>query len=289
MGAKVWIDGGVIDAAAARVPVFDRGFLYGDSVYEVLRTFGGRPCFLDEHLERLAGSAARLQMALPERAAIVRATLDAIGAVGVECYVRIVVTRGSGPIGLDPSLADEPRLVVLAQPLVLPDEALYRDGVALAIVGARRNAPGTLDPQVKSGNYLNSVLAISEARRKGAYEALMCDTVGRLAEGSSSNLFAVRAGRLATPPLSVGLLEGITRRHVMAAARRIGVSADEVQLWPLDLVHADEVFITSSVRGVMPVVRVVLDRPEGETIGDGHPGPITRRVADAYLDAARVG
>jgi branched-chain amino acid aminotransferase len=300
MTGKIWIDGGVVDAAAARVPVFDRGFLYGDSVYEVLRTFGGRPSFLDDHLDRLAGSAARLAMTLPDRALIARATVDAVRACSEpECYVRIMVTRGSGPIGLDPALADAPRLIVLALPLAQPPEELYRDGATLAIVGARRSAPGTLDPRVKSGNYLNSVLAVAEARRKHAYEALMCDPVGRLAEGSSSNLFVVRAGRLQTPPLSVGLLEGITRRHVMAAARRLGIGADEVSLWPIDLATAEEAFITSSVRGVMPIVRVVFaDRgdagaatngAEAEAIGDGRPGPITRRVSEAYLDAARVG
>ena len=289
MPGKVWIEGQIIDAEAARVPVFDRGFLYGDSVYEVTRTFGGRPLALAEHLDRLAGSAARIGMAMPERAEIARATTNTIAATGEpECYVRIVVTRGSGPIGLDPALSDGPRLLVMALPLRLPDEALYRDGIVVALVGARRNAPGTVDPQVKSGNYLNSVLAVDEARKKGAYEALMCDAAGRLAEGSSSNLFVVRAGRLATPPLSVGLLEGITRRHAMAAARRIGIAADEVSLWPIDLLRADEAFITSSVRGVLPVVRVVFERPEGDAIGAGRPGAITKRVSAAYLDEARA-
>jgi branched-chain amino acid aminotransferase len=218
--ARVWIEGAVVPAEAAHVPVFDRGFLYGDSVYEVTRTYGGRPYALDEHLDRLARSAERIEMRLPPRAEIERAVSETVAATGeAECYLRVVVTRGSGPIGLDPALADAPRLVVMALPLKLPDEALYRDGVTVAIVGARRNAPGAIDPQVKSGNYLNSVVGVAEARRHGAYEALMCDGVGRLAEGSSSNLFVVRGRRLATPPLSVGLLEGITRRHVIARAR----------------------------------------------------------------------
>jgi branched-subunit amino acid aminotransferase/4-amino-4-deoxychorismate lyase len=136
---------------------------------------------------------------------------------------------------------------------------------------------------VKSGNYLNSVLALAEARRKGAYEALMCDAVGRIAEGSSSNLFLVRQGRLATPALSVGLLEGITRRHVIALARGLGLAVDELGLWPADLQGADEAFLTSSVRGVMPVVRV-----DGRPIGAGAPGPVTRRIMAAY-DAETAG
>jgi branched-chain amino acid aminotransferase len=283
---KVWIDGAVVDAAAARVTVFDRGFLYGDSVYEVTRTFGGRPFALDEHLDRLARSAERIAMALPPRNEIAAAVDDTVRALGEECYVRVVVTRGSGPIGLDPALADAPRLVVIAMPLALPAAELYRDGVTVALVGARRNAQGAIDPQVKSGNYLSSVVAVAEARRHQAYEALMCDGVGRLAEGSSSNLFLVRHGRLATPPLSVGLLSGITRHHVIARARALGIPVDEVGLWPVDLQRADEAFLTSSVRGVMPIVRLVWPSGESDTIATGRPGPLTQSISAAYLAEA---
>jgi len=284
---KVWIDGHIVDAGEARVPVLDRGFLYGDSVYEVTRSFGGEPFALGEHLDRLAGSAARIGMTLPPRDVVERATREAASAVsaagGGDVYLRIIVTRGCGPIGLDPALADAPRLVVIALPLALPDERLYREGADVAIVGARRNAPGSIDPQVKSGNYLNSVMAIAEARAHGAYEALMCDTVGRIAEGSSSNFFLVRGGRISTPPLSVGLLEGITRRHVIAIARELGIPVDEVNLWPVDVRHSEEAFITSSVRGVMPVRAV-----EGERVGAACPGPITARIAAAYEAHARA-
>jgi len=275
---KVYIEGAIVDADAARVPVFDRGFLYGDSVYEVLRTFGMRPFALAEHLDRLEGSARRLGMTLPDRATIERATVEtARAAAEPDVYLRIVVTRGSGPIGLDPALADAPRLIVIALPLKLPEPEQYERGVEVAFVGARRNAPGSLDPLVKSGNYLNSVLAIAEARRKHAYEAIMCDAVGRIAEGSTSNLFLVRGGRLATPALSVGLLEGITRRHVIGLARGLGLAVDELGLWPVDLHDADEAMITSSVRGILPVVRA-----DGRPIGSGAPGPITRRLMAAY-------
>lgn len=278
MPPRVWIDGAIVDGSEARVGVFDRGFLYGDSVYEVLRTFGMKPFALGEHLDRLEGSARRIGMALPERALIERAVADtARAAAEPDVYLRIIVTRGEGTLGLDPALADAPRLIVIALPLKLPDEALYRDGVEVALVGARRNAPGTLDPMVKSGNYLNSVLALAEARRKHAYEAIMCDTVGRLAEGSTSNLFLVRGGRVATPSLSVGLLEGITRRHVMRIARGLGISVDEIGLWPVDLHAAGEAFLTSSVRGLLPVTRA-----DGLSIADGKPGPITRRIMAAY-------
>ena len=155
--------------------------------------------------------------------------------------------------------------------------------IALSPAGGIGHQPGGVDPLVKSGNYLTSVVGVAEARRRGAYEAIMCDGVGRIAEGTSSNLFVVRGGRVQTPPLAVGILEGITRRHVIAIARGMGLYVDEVQLWPVDLDGADEAFITSSVRGIMPVVRA-----DGRSIGAGHPGPITTRIRALYeAEAAR--
>jgi branched-chain amino acid aminotransferase len=283
MTAKVWIDGGVVDAHEARVPVFDRGFLYGDSVYEVFRTFGGRPFCAVEHLERLERSAAGLGMTLPRRDEI-QAAVDATLAAAHEpdAYVRVVVTRGAGEIALDPAAADTPRLIVIVRPVKPPPPEAYRDGVEVALVGRSRGAPGAVDPSVKSGNYLSSVLAVADARRRGAYEAILCDAVGRLTEGSSSNFFVVRGGRVATPPLSVGLLEGITRRTVIELCRAAGIAVDELALWPVDLKRADEAFLTSSVRGVVPIVRA-----DGSAIGGGKPGPITQRVLDLYDRATR--
>jgi branched-chain amino acid aminotransferase len=197
------------------------------------------------------------------------------------------VTRGAGEIGLDPACADEPRLIVIVRAPKPPPPEAYRDGVEVAIVGRTRFAAGaptsTVDPQVKSGNYLGSVLAVAEARKRGAYEAILCDSVGRITEGSSSNFFLARGGRVATPPLSVGLLEGITRRKVMQLLDGDGVPWAEQPLWPADLHQADEAFITSSVRGVVPVVRA-----DGQRIGDGKPGPITRRVLQGYEALVRA-
>jgi branched-chain amino acid aminotransferase len=280
--ALVWIDGAPVDAALARVSVFDRGFLYGDSVYEVTRAFGGVAFALGEHLDRLERSAAGLLMRTPPRAAIEKAVADTLAASGLpDAYVRIVVTRGAGEIALDPASADEPRLVIIVRAPKPPGPEAYRDGVEVAIVGRTRFAPGvptsTVDPQVKSGNYLGSVMAVAEARKRGAYEAILCDNVGRLSEGSSSNFFIVRGGWVSTPPLSVGLLEGITRRKVMQILAREKIRLAEQPLWPIDLHQADEAFLTSSVRGVLPIARA-----DGEPIGDGKPGPITRRVMQAY-------
>ncbi|HEX8950664.1 MAG TPA: aminotransferase class IV [Polyangia bacterium] len=280
--ALVWIDGAPVDAAEARVSVFDRGFLYGDSVYEVTRALSGVAFALDEHLDRLERSAAGLVMRTPPRAAIEKAVVDTIAASGLDdAYVRIVVTRGAGEIALDPAAADEPRLIVIVRPPKPPPPEAYRDGVEVAIVGRTRYAPGvptsTVDPQVKSGNYLGSVMAVAEARKRGAYEAILCDNVGRITEGSSSNFFLARGGWVSTPPLSVGLLEGITRRKVLQLLAAAHIRAAEQPLWPIDLHRADEAFITSSVRGIVPITRV-----DGEPIGDGKPGPITRRVMQAY-------
>jgi branched-chain amino acid aminotransferase len=202
--------------------------------------------------------------------------------------VRIVVTRGAGEIALDPAAADAPRLIVIVKPANPPPPEAYRDGVEVAIVGRTRYAPGvptsTIDPQVKSGNYLGSVMAVAEARKRGAYEAILCDNVGRITEGSSSNFFIVAGRRVSTPPLSVGLLEGITRRKVMQILAREHIGIAEQPLWPVDLIHAEEAFLTSSVRGVVPIVRV-----DGQPIGDGKPGPITRRIMAGYDQLVRGG
>lgn len=280
--ALVWIDGRPVDAAEARVPVFDRGFLYGDSVYEVTRAFSNVAFALDEHLDRLERSAASLVMHTPPRAAIRAAVVETLAASKLDdAYIRIVVTRGAGEIALDPAAADEPRLVVIVRPPKLPPPEAYRDGVEVAIVGRTRYAPGvptsTIDPQVKSGNYLGSVMAVAEARKRNAYEAILCDNVGRITEGSSSNFFVARGGWVTTPPLSVGLLEGITRRKVMQLFAQEKIRCAEQPLWPIDLQGADEAFLTSSVRGVVPIARV-----DGAPVGDGKPGPITRRVMQAY-------
>ncbi|MDB4970411.1 MAG: Branched-chain-amino-acid transaminase [Myxococcales bacterium] len=246
------------------------------------RAFSGIAFALDEHLDRLERSAAGLAMRTPPREEIRRAVVDTLRKSELpDAYVRIVVTRGAGEIALDPAEAGEPRLIIIVRAPKPPSAEAYRDGVEVAIVGRTRFAPGvatsTIDPQIKSGNYLGSVMAVGEARKRGAYEAILCDNVGRLSEGSSSNFFVVRGRWVMTPPLSVGLLEGITRRKVMEILHREGIRCAEQALWPIDLQSADEAFLTSSVRGVVPVSRV-----DGKPLGEGKPGPITHRIMQAY-------
>jgi branched-chain amino acid aminotransferase len=267
MPTRVLIDDAIFDENTASISIFDRGFLYGDSVYEVTRTAGGRPVDLERHLVRLERSAAAIL--LPTR------TLAAAG--NPDSYIRIILTRGSGEIGLDPALAVAPRLIVIVRPLHLPAPELYREGCAVALVGVRRNLRRAVDPAVKSGNYLNNILALAEAKRSGAHEAIMCNAEGHVVEGSTSNIFVVRGGVVRTPVLEDGLLDGITRGRVIELCRAAGFPVEETHLLPGDLGGAEEAFLTSSIRGVLPITRV-----DGARLASGKPGPMTRELMRRY-------
>ncbi len=265
MSTVVNIDGRLVSQDEAYISVFDRGFLYGDSIYEVIRTYGGEPFELRAHLERLETE--------------VRRTIGAADNVaeGRETYVRVVVSRGAGEIGLDPALAEHPRTVIMARPLTAPPLEAYRHGVEVAIVGVQRVAQAAVDPAAKTGNYLNNLLALKEARDRGAYEAVMLDSQGRITEGSTSNLFVVRQGTLVTTPRDVGILEGVTRRTVLWLAAEAGIASQEKHLGPADLRGAEEAFITSTIREVLPVTRC-----DGQPIGDGRVGGLTRRIQSEF-------
>jgi branched-chain amino acid aminotransferase len=278
VSVRVHVNGVLTDRDSAVISIFDRGFLYGDSVYEVLRTSGGRPVDLDRHLERLRRSAAAIELTMPTPEELGTAIADTLDAAGnPESYLRIIVTRGGGPITLDITAPEKPSLILIAAPLAMPLADLYERGAALAIVGVERTSRRAVDPAVKSGNYLNNIMALAEARRAGAYEAIMCGPDGRVAEGSTSNLFVSRGGRLVTPALATGILPGITRQRVMDLARSADIRVEEGDLSPDDVRGADEALITSSIRGVMPVAKV-----DGRPIGDGAPGPTTRRLMELY-------
>ena len=289
VSVRVHVNGVITDRDSAVISIFDRGFLYGDSVYEVLRTSGGHPVDLDRHLERLSRSAAGIELATPAPEDLGRAIAETLDAAdNPESYLRIVVTRGGGPITLDITAPEKSSLVLIAAPLSMPVAELYERGCSLAIVGVERTSRRAFDPAVKSGNYLNNIMALAEARRTGAYEAIMCSPDGRVAEGSTSNLFVSRGGRLATPALATGLLPGITRQRVIDLARAGGLEVEEGDLRPDEVRGAVEAFITSSIRGVMPVATV-----DGRTIGEGEPGPATRRLMELYAgflaEVARSG
>ncbi|HEY5240539.1 MAG TPA: aminotransferase class IV [Polyangiaceae bacterium] len=288
-GRVVAIDGAILTPEAASVSVYDRGFLYGDAVFEVLRTYGGRPFALEEHLARLRRSAQRVLIVLPvDEATLAREVEAALAAAredtSRESYVRVVVTRGSGPLSLDPDTATHPLRVILVEPVAPPAREAYLLGVAVVFVSMRRAADDTPASGAKVTNYLASLLAMREARTRGAQEALIVDARGRVVEGASSNVFVVTAGRLATPPESAGILAGITRAHVLRAARDLGVPADERDLARDDFYGADEVFITSSIRELLPVIRV-----DDHTVGTGAPGPVSRALHRRFRESVGMG
>ncbi len=265
----------------ATVSVFDRGFLFGDDVFETLRTAGGRPVAWIPHLARLRRSAAVLGIAVPWSDAELRAIVDATHAAtgNPDSVVRLVVTRGRGPMMLDPRRVADPLLVVYALPLALPGEDDYVRGLRARIVGVARPGARTLDPQVKAGNYLPNIQALREALAAGDDDAILLGESGAVAEGPTSNVFAVVGGAVVTPPIAEGILAGITRAIVLELAADLG--AAERRLWPDDLRAADEVFLTSSVRG--PIAVTTLD---GAAVGAGREGPLTaaiRRRWAAYL------
>ena len=281
MGTTVSLNGQLLDKEHARVSVFDRGFLYGDSVYEVLRTYSGVPFELGAHLRRLNESANRIGMQLPR-------SEDKIGeevlrvhvaSENPESYIRIVCTRGSGPINLDPMVAEEPLLVAMAQPVNPPPPKTYQEGASVALVSVRRNLRSAIDPRAKTGNYLNSVLALQEARARGAYEAVMLSHRDLVTEGASSNIFAVLGETILTPPLESGILKGITREVVFKIAEKGGFKAIEMPLTEDALKKADEVFITSSIREIVPIVLV-----DETQIGQGRPGRVVTRLRELYQD-----
>jgi branched-chain amino acid aminotransferase len=279
----VSIDGRLLRPEEATVSVYDRGFLYGDSVFETIRTYAGQPFALPEHMARLARSAESVGIDLPlplaEFGAEVGRAIEAAG--NAESYARAMLTRGSGPVGLDPALAAAPLRVVLVEPLRPPPAEHYRDG--LAVITVRTERAGDAAHGAKVGNYLASLLALRAAREAGAHEALIIDANGRVVEGTTSNLFIVERGVLITPPEDAAILAGITRARLLAiaAAEQIETRLEDLDVGRLHA--ADEAFLSSSIREVMPVVRV-----DDRTVGGGAPGPVTRRLHRAFRKAVRA-
>ena len=276
---KVWIDGRIVAGAEARVPVTDHGFLYGDGVFEGLRVYSRRVFRLEQHLARLAVSARALGLEIPGgldgAREIILATARAFGEA--DAYVRFVVSRGEGALGVDPTTCPHPRVVCIVDHIrIYPAETLER-GITLATSSWRRPPPDVLDPRVKSLNCLNNAMAKLEAKRRGVDEALLLNAAGLVAEASVANVFVVRSGALATPPATDGALEGVTRGVVLELAAREGIPHGERSLGRYDLLGADEVFLTGTGARIVPVRSL-----DGETIGKGEPGPITRRLGAAF-------
>lgn len=280
---KAWIDGDVIDAKDAKVSVLDHGYLYGDGVFEGIRIAHGRVFRLDDHLGRLANSAKMIGLELPLSINEIKAAVvETARAFGQEAaYVRVVVSRGEGPLSVDPLLCDAPKLVCLVGTVSLYSEELQRRGLTLVTASNRRPAADVLDPRVKSLNYLNNAMAKRQARLAGADDALLLNQAGRVVEASVANVFCVRQGALFTPCLSEGPLGGITRDSVLRLARKLGIETFVRALTRYDFITADEAFLTGSGAGLIGVSQL-----DGCRIGDPEKRPVTGKLIKA-LDEFR--
>jgi len=297
MSAYVNVNGVITDAAHAVIPIYDHGFLYGEGVYEVFRTYNGVPFLFDRHQARLRASAARIGLDVPfSDEEVLRRSLDTMKAAGLgpasaqgsgeagEAYVRILLTRGVGEITYDPAACPFPSLVIIAKPLPPTPAAHYENGIKVVMVeDIIRNHPESVSPLIKSNNLLNNALGMQQAIRAGATEAIFRNYRGELAECAQSNLFIVSKGVVKTPPLDAGLLAGITRAFTMEVGAGIGIHCEETALKDQDLFEADEAFFTSTTKEIVPIVLV-----DDKTIGDGQVGPITKRLLSEYRRVAYV-
>lgn len=285
MARVVLIDGQSVPADKACISVYDRGFLYGDSVFETIRTYAGKLFALEEHLNRLADSAEKMGFSLPvSQEVLAQETRRGVAQAQHEgeTYARVMVTRGTGPLGLDTALAEGPSRVILIQELQMPPVEHYRDGISALCVETVRASDAA--NSAKIGNYLASALALRAAREAGAAEALVVNRDGFVVEGTTSNIFAVADGRIITPAIEVGILAGITRANVLQLLAEQQIDVELRALTPDALRGLDELFLTSSIREVLPIVRV-----DGEPIGTGQPGEITRKIHRAFRRLVGLG
>jgi len=279
MGFFASVNGVVTPAGEARVSVLDNGFTFGDSVYETLRTYGGRPFEWGRHLRRLRASAARLGFEVPLADDELLRRTDAVleRAANPESYIRMIVSRGVGDISYHFERVAGPTVVIAAKPFPAYPDWHYREGIPVALVSVRRNHRRALDPAIKSSNLLNNVLAAREAQAGGAEEAVLLNQEGEIAEGASTNVFVVRGGTVLTPVLEAGILAGITREVVLELARGLGLPVREQRVLPEDLTAADEAFLTSTTREAVPIRTV-----DGKPVGPVQPGPLTLRIVEAF-------
>jgi branched-chain amino acid aminotransferase len=288
MAATVSVNGRITNERDAVISVFDHGFLYGEGIYETLRTYRRRPFLYPRHVRRLRRSAEMIGLTLPFTDAALAAQIDetmAAADLGAgEAYIRVLVTRGIGDLTYDPQATPHPSVVIIVKPHVDPPAEVYDTGVGVVICGIVRNHPGTVNPMIKSNNLMNSALAMQEALTRGGFEGIMRNYKGELSECTTSNFFIVRNGAAITPPLSAGLLPGITREFIFDVGKDVGIPVREETLRDDDLYGADEAFLTSTTRELVPIVRVD-DKP----IGTGKPGPVTKQLLEGFRKRALGG
>jgi len=278
----VYMDGEYVPQEDAKISVYDHGFLYGDGVFEGIRAYHGRVFKLDEHLDRLYRSAKAIMLEIPlSRKAVRSAVVDVLKRNGLsDGYVRLIVTRGRGDLGLDPRKCTAgPSVVIIADKIALYPKEMYEKGLEVMTVVTRRNLPEAINPAIKSLNYLNNIVAKLEVTRAHLLEGVMLNHQGFVAEATGDNIFVYRQNRLITPPLSVGILEGITRDTVIDLAREAGVPVGEEVFNQYDLYNADECFLTGTAAEIVPVVKI-----DGRIIGEGRPGPVTRDLIARFRE-----
>jgi len=281
MAATVNVNGRITGERDATISIFDHGFLYGEGVYETMRTYNGRPFLYDRHMRRLRRSAEMIVLDVPftdeELATRIRDTMAAAQLGGGEAYIRVLVTRGVGELTYDPKATPTPSVVIIVKPNVDPPDEAFEKGVKVCLSPILRNHPGSVSPMIKSNNLLNNALAMQDALRRGFTEAIMRNYRGELTECTQSNLFIVRRGMALTPPVDAGLLPGITREFIFEVGKDVGVEVREEVLRDEDLFAADECFLTSTTKEALPIVQV-----DDRKIGKGIPGPITKKLLEGF-------
>jgi branched-chain amino acid aminotransferase len=276
---KIYLDGKYYDEQNAKISVFDHGLLYGDGVFEGIRAYNSRVFKLKEHIERLYCSAKAILLEIPMSAAeMTRAVVETCRENNIkDGYIRLVVTRGIGTLGLNPNRCKNPSVIIIAATIQLYPEEYYQKGLEIITVPTTRNLHSAVNPAIKSLNYLNNILAKIEANNAGCEEAIMLNAEGFVSECTGDNIFIIKSGHLHTPPLYAGALYGITRGVVLELAEKSGLKVSESNLTRYDIFNADECFLTGTGAELVPVVKV-----DGRVIGDGKPGPHTRRLVEAY-------
>jgi branched-chain amino acid aminotransferase len=282
--SKVWINGNLFDKSEAKVSVYDHGFLYGDGVFEGIRIYGGKVFRLREHIDRLYESARHILLEIPlNREQMTQAVLDAVKAnAKQDGYIRLVVTRGPGTLGLDPQKCSNPQVIIIVDDISLYPVEFYEKGLRVVTASVIRNHPNALNPRIKSLNYLNNILARIEADRAGCHEAIMLNHNGEVAECTADNIFLVKHGILRTPHLAAGILEGVTRDLILSLAREAKITTQEMALTRHDVYSADEAFLTGTGAEIAPIVEC-----DGRSIGNGKPGPVTRQLRERFQQLVR--
>jgi branched-chain amino acid aminotransferase len=279
MSLKVWIDGKLVDKSEAKVSVYDHGLLYGDGVFEGIRVYSGKIFECEAHLDRLWNSAKAIRLQIPvSRDEITRAMYETVKANNfTDCYIRLVVTRGMGDLGLDPKKCSKPTVFVISDTIAVYPKEMYEKGIAVITASVIRNHPNALSSRVKSLNYLNNILAKLEANDAGVPEALMLNHEGNVAECTADNVYIVRDGVVLTPTTYDGILEGVTRKVIISLCGKLGIPLVEKTLQRHDLYIADEMFLSGTGAEVIAVTKI-----DGRTIGAGEAGPVTRRIMEAF-------